>query len=50
MSKLIIDCPLNGYQEYLINTNTAIHVQEKTVNDILKYYSPEATIDFKKIF
>jgi hypothetical protein len=50
MSKLIINCPSFGHHEYLINTATAVHVQDKTVNDILKYYSSEAVIDFITIF
>lgn len=50
MSTLIINCPKYGHHEYLINTRMAMHVQDKTVNDILKYYSPEANIDFVKIF
>lgn len=50
MSLLIIDCPKWGHEEYLINTDTALHVQESAINGILKYFSPEAIIDIKKIF
>lgn len=50
MSNLIIDCPVNGYNEYLINTIVPLHVQESAINNILKYFSPEATIDIKKLF
>jgi hypothetical protein len=49
MSELIIDCPVYGHEKYLINTVVPLHVQEKAINDILKYFSPEATIDIKKV-
>ena len=49
LAKLIINCPKYGPNEYIINTQVAEHVQDDTVNRILKYYSDEATIDFEKI-
>ena len=49
LSKLIIDCPVYGHDEYLINTEVAIHVQENDISRILKYFSNEAIIDFVKI-
>ena len=49
LAKLIINCPKNGTDEYIINTQVADHIQDDTVNRILQYYSPEAIIDFKKI-
>ncbi len=49
LGKLIIDCPKYGHDEYLINTEVAIHVQEADVTRILKYFSDEAIIDFKKV-
>ena len=36
LSKLIIDCPKYGHEEFLINTEVAIHVQEANVTRILK--------------
>ena len=40
----------NGQQKkYMINTQVAIHVQEQTCNDILKYFPPDADIHFEKI-
>lgn len=50
MSTLIIDCPKWGHEEYLINTEVPLHVQEAAINGILKYFSPEAAIDIVKIF
>jgi len=35
--------------KYMINTQVAIHVQEQTCNDILKYFPPDADIHFEKI-
>lgn len=49
LAKLIIDCPKYGHDEYLINTEVAIHVQEADVTRILKYFSNEAIIDFEEI-
>lgn len=49
LGKLIIDCPKYGHDEYLINTEVAIHVQEADVTRILKYFSDEAIIDFEEI-
>ena len=49
MSKLIVNCPKYGLEEFLINTVVPLHVQESAINNILKYFSPEATIDIKKI-
>ncbi len=40
----------NGQQKkYMINTQVAIHVQEKACEDILKYFPPNADIHFEKI-
>jgi hypothetical protein len=50
MNKLIIDCPINGHKEYLIQDRVAIHVQEKAIQDILKYFHPEAGIDIINLF
>ena len=49
LSKLIVDCPKYGREEFLINTEVAIHVQEKTCQDILKYFPDDVEIDFEKI-
>ncbi len=49
LGKLIVDCPNYGHEEYLINTEVAIHVQEDTIARILKYHSDEAVIDFIEI-
>jgi len=49
LSKLIVDCPKHGHEEFLINTEVAIHVQEYTINNILKYFSDQATIDIEEI-
>lgn len=49
LSKMIIDCPKYGHDEFLINTQVAIHVQEDTINRILKNFSSEAIIDFEEI-
>tara|TARA_R100000951_G_scaffold90821_2_gene79132 strand:- start:7 stop:168 length:162 start_codon:yes stop_codon:yes gene_type:complete len=49
LGKLIVDCPKYGHDEYLINTEVAIHVQEATIERILKYHSDEAIIDFIEI-
>jgi hypothetical protein len=38
MNELIIKDPKWGTQKYKINATTAIHVQEKTINEILKYF------------
>ena len=46
LKKLIVECPVYGHDEYLINTEVAIHVQEATIERILKYHSDEAIIDF----
>ncbi len=35
--------------KYMINTQVAIHVQEKTCQDILKYFPDDAEINFEKI-
>ena len=50
MGELIIDCPKYGHKTYLINTQVADHVVDKACEDILKYYHPEAVIDFKQLF
>jgi len=50
MDELIINCPRFGTHKYLINNKVAIHVAEKTIEDILKYYHPEAIIDITTIF
>jgi hypothetical protein len=50
MGELIIDCPKYGHKTYLINTQVADHVVDKACADILKYYHPEAVIDFKQLF
>jgi hypothetical protein len=50
MNKLIIDCPVNGHKEYLIQDQVAIHVQEKAINDILKAFHPESVIDIVNLF
>jgi hypothetical protein len=50
MNKLIIDCPVNGHKEYLIQDKVAIHVQEKAINDLLKYFHPESVIDIINLF
>jgi len=49
LGKLIVNCPVYGREEYLINTEVAIHVQEATIERILKYHPDEAVIDFKEI-
>jgi hypothetical protein len=49
LGKLIVDCPKYGHDEYLINTEVAIHVQEANIERILKYHSDEAIIDFIEI-
>ena len=49
LGKLIVDCPKYGRDEFLINTEVAIHVQEAAVANILKYFSDEAVIDFEEI-
>tara|TARA_E500000178_G_C16477545_1_gene511562 strand:+ start:38 stop:199 length:162 start_codon:yes stop_codon:yes gene_type:complete len=49
LGKLIVDCPKYGHDEFLINTQVAIHVQESAVTNILKYFSDEAVIDFEEI-
>ena len=35
--------------KYMINTQVAIHVQEKACEDILKHFTPNVDIHFKKI-
>ena len=35
--------------KYLINTQVAPHVQDKTVADILKYYPDNIEIEFEKV-
>ena len=50
MDELIINCPRYGNRKYLINSRVAIHVQEKAINDILKYFHPGAIIDITTIF
>ena len=50
MDEMIINCPRFGTYKYLINNRVAIHVQEKAIEDILKYYHPEAIIDITTIF
>jgi len=35
--------------KYMINTQVAIHVQEKACQDILKYFPPDVDIHFEKI-
>lgn len=49
LSKLIVNCPKYGHEEFLINTEVAIHVQEYTINNILKYFSDQAIIDIEEI-
>ena len=49
LSKLIVDCPRRGREEFLINTEVGIHVQESTINNILKYFSDQAIIDIEEI-
>lgn len=49
LGKLIVDCPVYGHEEYLINTDVAIHVQEATIDRLLKYHPDEAVIDFIEI-
>lgn len=36
-------------KKYMINTQVAIHVQEKACQDILKHFPPDADIHFEKI-
>lgn len=50
MGKLIINCPVYGRKEYLINTQVADNVVDKACEDILKHYHPEAVIDFIQLF
>ena len=49
LGKLIVNCPVYGREEYLINTEVAIHVQESAINNILKYFSDQAIIDIEEI-
>lgn len=35
--------------KYMINTQVDLHVQEKTCQDILKYFPDDVEIDFEKI-
>lgn len=35
--------------KYMINTQVAIHVQEQTCQNILKYFPDDVEIDFEKI-
>jgi hypothetical protein len=49
LGKLIVDCPIYGHEEYIINTAVAEHVQDATIKRILKYHPSEAIIDFKEI-
>ena len=50
MGKLIIDCPRFGHKEYLINTQTSDKVVDKTCNDILAWFTPQAAIDFIELW
>lgn len=36
--------------KYLINLKVADHVQDKTVEDILKYFPKDVEIDFKELY
>ncbi len=36
--------------DYLINLEVADHVQDKTIEDILKYYPPDVPIEFKELY
>jgi len=49
LGKLIVDCPIYGHEEYIINTAVAEHVQDATIKRILKYHPSEAIIDFEEI-
>ncbi len=35
--------------KYMINTQVAPHVQDETVENILKYYPPDVELDFEVI-
>lgn len=49
LGKLIINCPKWGHKEYVVNTEVAPHVLDADIERILKYYSPEAIVDFEEI-
>ena len=36
--------------DYLINLEVLEHVQDKTIEDILKYYPPDVPIEFKELY
>ena len=40
----------NTKLDYLINLEVADHVQDKTIEDILKYYPPDIPIEFKELY
>jgi hypothetical protein len=50
MGELIIECPRFGSHSYLINTQVIEKQLDNTVENILKYYHPEALIDFKQLY
>lgn len=49
MGELIVKYKGNNLS-YLINLKVESHVQDKAVEDILKYFPPDVEIEFKELY